>query len=192
VWEQITVAAGSNRLQIVVAADGEATLRTYDLVDMTLKIQSGDGLAESDVIRLPCKVRWRVTGPSGQSRVILTDGLTLVHYFQSSGRYRVKAGIEWQGRTIDFPDESEVVVEENPEFGLCATFEWMEFAVTGLAAVFAILTGIGTQYDATFGSFSQYTALFFWASGASAGGNLFTQRGTGRTVAGQEAQVPGR
>jgi hypothetical protein len=179
-------------LQVVIAAEGEAALRTYDLVDMDLRIQGGKGLMEADIRRHPCKVRWRVTGPSGQSRVILTDGLTLVNYFQASGKYRVKAEIEWQGGTVDVPGEAEILVEENPEFGLRATFEWMEFAVTGLAALFAVITGLGTEYDATFGSFSQYTALFFWASGASAGGNLFKQRGTGRTVAGQDAQAPGR
>jgi len=56
--------------------------------------------------------------------------------------------------------------------------EWTEYAAIALAALFAIITAMGAQYDSTFGSFTQYVTMFIWAAGAGTGGNLFSQLGT--------------
>jgi hypothetical protein len=192
IWEQIRAAAQERHLQIMVATSEEGRARAYDLVDMRLALQGGP-LAECDLIRHPCQVRWRVTLPGdGPRRVTVTDGLTLVQYFRTAGRVTIDAVLEWQGETVEVPRPVEIDVLENREYKATAALESVEAAGIGLAALFAVLTGIGTQYDATFGSFNQYTGLFLWAAGASLGGNLFKQRGTGRSVGGQEAQLPGR
>ncbi len=48
-----------------------------------------------------------------------------------------------------------------------------EWAVIGITAGFAVATAMIALYDATFGSFSHYLALFLWAAGAGIGGNIF-------------------
>jgi hypothetical protein len=63
--------------------------------------------------------------------------------------------------------------------------------VLAIAAGFAVATAMESQYDSTFGSFSQYLALFVWAAGAGTGGNLFKQLGTTSTPGGQaDAALP--
>lgn len=192
VWEQIRAAAQAGQIQIVVGTGEEGRAKTYDPVEVRLALQGGS-LAESDLIRHPCLVRWWVSLPSGgPRRPTVTDGLTLVQYFRVRGRVTVGAALEWQGQRIENLPAVEIDVLENEEYRTIAAFEKVEWVVIGLAALFAFLSGAGTQYDTTFGTFNQYTAMFFWAAGASAGGNLFKQRGVGRTVGGQEAQLPGR
>jgi hypothetical protein len=48
-----------------------------------------------------------------------------------------------------------------------------------------------TQYDSTFGTASAYLALFLWAAGAAAGGNVLKQLGTDSTPGGVvEVRLP--
>ncbi|MBI3078711.1 MAG: hypothetical protein HYY85_17275 [Deltaproteobacteria bacterium] len=190
VWARIRDAAGQGQIDIV-GATRAGSVEAYDLVEVRLALH-GEALAESHLIRHPCVVRWQVSPlDGGPPRETVTDGLTLVQYFPTTGTVAVGAQLEWEGERIDVP-EGQIKVAENREYRRMAAFGPLEAAVTGLAALFATLTGLGTQYDATFGSSGQYIGLLIWAAGASTGGNLFRQRGSGRTVGGQEAQLPGR
>jgi hypothetical protein len=165
-------------------------IKTYDLVEVRLGISAD--LPEIEVIDHPCVVHWRVTQPGGQSIETSTYGLSLIHYFSAPGKTTFEASLEWGDERIPVKSTGEVEVVQNEEYRPWAAFQSVELAVTALAALFAIATGLGYGYNATFGTSSQYIGLFLWAAGASAGGNLFKQRGTGRTVGGQEVQFSGR
>ena len=60
-----------------------------------------------------------------------------------------------------------------------------EYAVVSIATMFAGTTGINGPYDSTFGTFSQYLALFLWAAGAGTGGNAFKELGPTSTAGGR-------
>jgi hypothetical protein len=111
-----------------------------------------------------------------------TDGLTLVQYFPEVGTVKVQAQLVWDGKKITVPDQLSVDVKQNPDYRLRAGLSnRVEFMLTGVAALFAILTGLSAVYDATFGSASQYITLFLWAAGASTVGNLAKQLGPSPT-----------
>jgi len=116
----------------------------------------------------------------GDVRTTETDGLTLVQYFPSKGLVKVKATLRWGGEEIPNETPLSFDVIQNPEYrkrGMFAT-GGTEYAAIAVAALFAIVTAMGTQYDSTFGTFTQYVTLFVWAAGAGTGGNLFSQLGT--------------
>jgi hypothetical protein len=133
------------------------------------------------------------------SRDVETDSFTLVQYFLSAGKVKVTAAAtlrwknEWRtekiDETIDIDNRFVFNVKSNPEYG--KKLQLADLAAIGIAVVFAIATAIGTQYDSTFGSLGQYLAIFVWAVGAAAGGNLFTQLGANSSPGGAVATVKG-
>ena len=66
---------------------------------------------------------------------------------------------------------------------------YLTAVLIAVAAIFAIVTAMSTQYDSTFGTMTQYFALFIWAAGAGTGGNLFTQLGTTSAPGGATATL---
>jgi hypothetical protein len=122
-----------------------------------------------------------------------TDSFSLVQYFLTAGKIKVTATarLYWKNQTttetIDIDDSSTFPVKSNPEYDKRlrrVLKNWPDFAAILIAALFAIATAIGAQYDSTFGSWNQYIAIIIWAAGAAAGGNLFAQLGTGSTPGG--------
>jgi hypothetical protein len=205
IWERLRAAALERRMRIVVSG---GPVRTYDLVEARLEITGG--MLETDVIDHPCRTHWTVRQPGGQSVEIVTNGLSLVHYSPVQGKATFEARLEWNDEQIPVDEKrhegdggasatasrmdrikKDVSVQRNKEYRWWAV-QSVEWAVTGLAALFAIATGLGSSYNATFGTSAQYVGLFLWAAGASVGGNLFKQRGGGRTVGGQDVPLPGR
>ncbi len=187
VWDQLRAAAEKGEIQIAVPNEG---VKTFDLVEARLAISAG--LPETDVIDHPCLVHWRVTQPGRQPAETSTYGLSFVQYFAAPGKTMFEARLEWNDEQIPIQSAGAIEVVQNEEYRPWAAFQSVELAVTVLAALFAIATGLGYGYNSTFGSSGQYIGLFLWAAGASAGGNMFRQRGGGRTVGGQEAQFPAR
>lgn len=187
VWTHLGEAARDGLMQL--HAPGPC-VKTYDLVEVRLTVRSG--VPETDIIDHPCVVRWRVCQPGRPPVETVTYGLSLVHYFSVHGSTTFEARLEWNDEQIPVKGAAQVEVVENEEYRPWAAFQSVELAVTALAALFAIATGLGYGYNATFGTSNQYIGLFLWAAGASAGGNLFKQRGSGRTVGGGEAMLPGR
>ena len=130
--------------------------------------------------RHPLHVQWRIKPPSSDARTTDTHELTLVQYFPACGRADITATLLWAGQKIELPKPLEFTVVDNPEYGKRGLFrtEWTEAMAIAGAMLFAIVTAMGTLYDSTFGSLSQYLTLFAWAAGAGTGGNLFNQLGT--------------
>jgi hypothetical protein len=126
----------------------------------------------------------------GTARTTATDGLTLVQYFPSKGEAIISAKLSWKGEEIPVKPSMRFNVDENPDYKFAIfTDVWTELAVIGVAALFAIVTAMGTQYDSTFGSLAQYIGLFIWAAGAGTGGNLFNQLGTTSAPGGAAATL---
>jgi hypothetical protein len=193
VWRQLGAAAQNQQIKLELVAGPEQT-ETFNLVEVSLKLDTKD-LKESRLVYHPCVIRWRVTPPDGSPRTIETDRLTLIQYFPEPGRrVAIEAWLKWEGNEIHVPMNVEFDILKNKEYETQhAVFKGgiIELcAVTPLAMLFTILTGLQNQYGATFGSLGQYINLFLWASGASTGGNLFKQLGTGRTPGGQEVTLP--
>jgi len=191
--EEIWKCIKAHKLQL----EGATEAQSYDLVEVRLELVKSDAFSDSYLVRHPCRIHWEVTPPGDEPpRQVVTDGLTFAQYFQylrNQGTYGVSAYIEWHGDRTEKIKGEGITVQENPEYLKCAAFDWwIESAVTSLAALFAVLTGLQSQYGPTFGSFGQYIGLFLWAAGASTGGNLFKQLGTGRTAGGQEGTLPGK
>jgi hypothetical protein len=95
--------------------------------------------------------------------------------------------LSWQGREITLNNSLEFDILPNPEYRKrrLLSGEFTEWVVIAIAAGFAVATAMSTQYDSTFGSYSQYLTLFIWAAGAGTGGNIFKQLGTTSTPGGQ-------
>jgi len=79
-----------------------------------------------------------------------------VQYFPEAGSVMVEATLHWLGEKIELKPPLAFKVAQNPEYGKRwrLTKEWIEYAAIAVAALFAIVTAMGAQYDATFGSFS--------------------------------------
>jgi hypothetical protein len=186
-WGRLRAAAEAGRIQVGAPAED---VKAYDLVEVRLTLNAS--IQEIEVVNHPCIVRWRVRHDDGSENEVLSYGLSLMQYFPVTGPTTFQASLEWDEDRIDVPQPAAVQVKRNDDYRPWASFQSVELAVTGLAALFAIVTGLAYGYNATFGTSSQYIGLFLWAAGASAGGNLFKQRGNERTVGGQLAQLPGR
>ncbi len=186
-WERLRAAATAGQIQVRVPPEA---IKAYDLVEIRLTLNAR--IQEVEVVNHPCVVRWHVRQADGTESDVLSYGLSLVQYFPSPGTMTFTASLAWDEERIDVPQPGTVDVKRNDDYRAWASFQSVELAVTGLAAIFAIVTGLGYGYNATFGTSSQYIGLFLWAAGASAGGNLFKQQGEGRTVGGQVAQLPTR
>jgi hypothetical protein len=186
-WGRLQAAADDGHIQVGVAGDD---IRAYDLVEARLTLNAA--IQEVEVVNHPCIVRWRVRQADGVDTEVLSYGLSLVHYFPIAGVMTFSARLEWDEARIELPATATVNVRPNADYRPWASVQSVELAVTGLAALFAIATGLGYGYNTTFGTSSQYIGLFLWAAGASAGGNLFRQRGDGRTVGGLAAQWPSK
>ena len=125
------------------------------------------------------RVGWHIKPIDGEARTPETDGLKLVQYFPAKGKVEVKASLRWKGDEIPIAAPLNLDVAENPEYRKRWMFaaDWTEYAAIAVAALFAIVTAMGAQYDSTFGTFTQYVTMFIWAAGAGTGGNLFSQLG---------------
>jgi hypothetical protein len=157
------------------------------LVELVLT-STVDGVTNR-MLQHPLRVVWQVTMPDGKGRTTETDGMRLVQYFDLPTDVTVFAALRWH-EEIKVPTAFPLRVSENPDYGkrqlLGGGLEW---AVLAIAIVFAIATAMSAVYDATFGSFSQYLALFVWAAGAGSGGNAFKQLGATSTPGGQSDNV---
>jgi hypothetical protein len=178
-WNTLKTAAKNGQLVLERDSASQDKPQTYEVVEMDLASHM-PGLEVKNVRYHPLRVGWRIQPPGGDVRTTDTDGLTLVQYFPSEGPVKVKASLRWAGEEIPIETPLSFDVVQNPEYrkrGMFTT-EWTEYVAIAVAALFAIVTAMGTQYDSTFGTFTQYLTLFVWAAGAGTGGNLFSQLGT--------------
>jgi hypothetical protein len=184
-WEKLGTAEQADRMQIARNSSSQEGLETYSLVEA--RLTSNDPSLDNRILYHPLRVGWRIVPPDGNVRTTETDGLTLVQYFATPGEATVEAVLRWQGHDIPLKHTLPLRVVPNPEFRTHRILGggFTEWVVIVIAAAFAVATAMGTQYDSTFGSFSQYLTLFLWASGAGTGGNIFKQLGSASTPGGQ-------
>jgi hypothetical protein len=201
-WEALKIAANNGELVLDRKFTSQEKPRTYEVVEIDLKSDT-PGFEVQRLRDHPMRVRWRIESPprGAAVRTTETDGLTLVQYFPSAGNVTVSATLCWEGQKIPIPIETpqpgqtetrnsfEVVA--NPEYGKRWRFitEWTQYAAIAVAALFAIVTAMGTQYDSTFGTMTQYLTMFVWAAGAGTGGNLFSQLGASSAPGGAAATL---
>jgi hypothetical protein len=186
VWNFLKKEATDKKLELRPAS--QETPQTYKVVEIDL---DSTNLESARLRYHPLRVGWRVQPKSGEVRTPETDGLTLVQYFPSEGPVEVKASLRWKGDEISIRDPVRLDVVPNPEYrkrGMFST-EWTEYAAIALAALFAMITAMGAQYDSTFGSFTQYVTMFIWAAGAGTGGNLFSQLGANSAPGGAASSI---
>ncbi|MFO0017640.1 MAG: hypothetical protein ACK52U_13925 [Synechococcaceae cyanobacterium] len=172
--------------------------KTYDLVELYLK-PSQNGIDASRIQDHPLRVRWDIfqvpddqkSVPDDQKtllRAIETDGLALVQYFPSAGSFEVQVTLRWAGQTHKISRPCKLNVVKNLEYEdlFCKDLK-PELAAIAAATLFAIVTGLSSQYDSTFGTRPLFLRLFLWAGGAGLGGNLFSQLGSTSSPGGDAA-----
>jgi hypothetical protein len=177
----------TDRQHLTIRQDAahDESLRTFDVVRFNVDLGALD-IPAARVKYHPLTVVWRVTPPTGSARQTETHGLSCVQYFHSPGSATIAAALTWRGQEIPVAHPFPLSITENLDFSARNVFnEWTEYAAIGVAALFSVATALATQYDSTYGSFSQYLALFIWSAGAATGGNLFTQLGTTLTAGGR-------
>jgi len=192
-WGTMDLAAKAGKLALERDSSGQDKAWTYELTEIHV-VPHSKKLTAARIGHHPLRVRWQIDPPSRVPRVVETDALTLAQYFPSAGRATVRATLTWDDKTIPITQGLPIEIVENPDYSQSRMFtEWTEYAAMGVAALFASLTGLTTQYDATFGSLTQYVALFIWAAGAATGGNLFGQLGTTSAPGGRaDSTLPAR
>lgn len=187
VWEVIK--KEKSQLKLERDSVGQNNPRTYEVLEIYLACHI-KGLDTRRLQYHPLHVAWSIHPPKGTARTTATDDLTLVQYFPSKGKAIISAKLSWKGEEIPVEPYMRFKVVENPDYKFAIfTDVWTELAVIGVAALFAIVTAMGTQYDSTFGSLAQYIGLFIWAAGAGTGGNLFNQLGTTSAPGGAAATL---
>lgn len=192
-WETLAAAETAHQQKIERDPTSQEDLEAYDLVEVHLT-STVPGVTSERILYHPLRIGWRIVPPDGNVRRTETDGLTLVQYFPLPGKVKVEAVLRWQGREIPLKEYLNFDVVPNLEYRKRCILSggFTEWAVMAIAAGFAVATAMGTLYDSTFGSFSQYLTLFLWAAGAGTGGNIFKQLGTTSTPGGQpDAPLPG-
>ena len=190
VWNFLKNDAKSGSLVLKPESAGQEKTQTYQVVEIDLASNNLEGQR----LRFhPLRVGWRIQPSGGDVRTPETDGLKLVQYFPSAGAVEVKASLRWKGDEIPINTPLRLDVAQNPEYRKRWMFaaEWTEYLAIAVAALFAIVTAMGAQYDSTFGTFTQYLTMFIWAAGAGTGGNLFSQLGTTSAPGGAVATVKG-
>jgi hypothetical protein len=194
-WDTaLTNAAAAGEIVPKMNAVGNEKLQTYEVVEMDLVAESELGVPR--IRHHPLRIGWHITPPDGGARRTETNDLTLVQYFPKAGSVTVEAAFHWLDKEIKLTPPLPALsftVHQNPEYGKRwrLTKEWTEYAAIAVAALFAIVTAMGAQYDSTFGTFSQYLTMFIWAAGAGTGGNLFSQLGATSAPGGVAATVKG-
>jgi hypothetical protein len=190
IWDTLEKEKG--QLTLTRQSISQESPRTYEVVEIDLGSDI-EYLKSQDLIHHKLRVIWRVQPLGSEVRTTETDGCTLVQYFPSMGQVKITATLRWQGDPIAIPSPVDFAVIQSEEYGKHGVFKtsWTEFAALVVATLFATVTAIGTQYDATFGSFTQYLTMFIWAAGAGTGGNLFSQLGTTSAPGGASATIKG-
>jgi len=163
----------------------------YDLIRFTL---SHPTIIPTRLLVHPLHFVWTIHAPN-ETRVVETEDLTLVQYFSEPGTATVSVELRWVGQQpIAVADTASVTVAINPDYGGVQIFTQgggPEYIAIAIAMAFAVVTAMQSQYDSSFGSASQYLALFIWAAGAATGGNILKQLGTNNSPGGQtEAALP--
>lgn len=186
VWDFLKKEAESGTLVLAPESGSQDKPQTYQVVEIDLASRKLEGRR---LRSHPLRVSWRVQASGGEVRTPETDGLKLVQYFPSTGPVEVKASLRWSGEEIPIKAPLSLQVLQNPEYRKRGMFtaEWTEYAAIAVAALFAMITAMGAQYDSTFGTFTQYVTMFIWAAGAGTGGNLFSQLGTTSAPGGASA-----
>jgi hypothetical protein len=181
-WQQLDSA------RPVIDGGGPLAVAPGEPVEIRLHVQD-----EQRFLKHPLQVIWTVT-QNGRSTDIPTENLKLAHYFPSSGTAQVSAALTWRDRRIDVKNPKTITVQRDPAFDgrhLITQGGGIEFVAIAIAILFAVATAMQTQYDSTFGTASDYLALFLWAAGAAAGGNVLKQLGSDSTPGGVvDAQLP--
>jgi len=198
-WEELKEKVKSGTLTLKRYPTDEKPLRTYDLLEVSLE-STDFGKTAAGIFKHKFAVIWTITVNGHKKSSAETDGLKLAQYFSEPGGVSVEAILSWEGKKIPGttsdknPLELYFEVKKNPDFSslnFITSGGFTEGVVLAIAAGFAVATAMVTQYDATFGSFSQYLTLFLWAAGAGIGGNIFKQLGETGTPGGRpDATLP--
>lgn len=187
VWERLKTAADQNQLNIKCDSTSQ---KAYHLAEFNLRSQA-EGLSDYRIRRHPLHVIWHIDELHSNARSAENHDLTLVNYFPRRGKVNVGADLHWQddqnNKRIHIPKKEEIVITRNWQFSRprAVISGLTELLVLVIAAGFAVASALATQYDATFGSFTQYLTLFLWAAGAGTVGNIFKQLGATSTPGGQ-------
>ena len=188
-WQMLDT---TERKDFTINAD-QATVECYDIVRFQL---SHFTIKSERLMVHPLKFVWTIRAPN-ETRVVETEDLTLVQYFSEPGTATVSVELRWSGRQpIVVADTASVVINVNPDYAGVHLFTeggGLEYIAIAVAMAFAVVTAMQSQYDSTFGSATQYLALFLWAAGAASGGNILKQLGTTNSPGGQsDAALPAR
>jgi hypothetical protein len=104
-----------------------------------------------------------------------TVGPRIMQYMPRNGALAVSVRIvRAPGVSKEVPATEPVQVAKSGEFGYFSGLERMEVYSLIFAALFAVITGIGTFYakSAAWGSFQDYLTLFVWGAGIDQGKNF--------------------
>ena len=189
-WHHLKTAVKDETLKVKLDSASQSNPHADEIVEMNLE-SDASGAETLRILHHPLRVLWRIEPKNGQVRTTETDGLTLVQYFPSSGVVDIKATLRWAGDEIPINTPLHIQVDPNPKSRkrTMLSRDLTEYAAIAAAALFAIITAMGTQYDSTFGTMTQYFAMFIWAAGAGTGGNLFSQLGTTSAPGGAAAII---
>jgi hypothetical protein len=188
-WKLLKTKA--DMIDLIRDSGGADAPQSYEIVEINMDLSKVSDFSTWQVQRHRSKVGWSIEPPVGDRRTAETDGGMLVQYFPSEGKATVSADLRWKGEVIPLKSKLTFEIKPNPEYrrrSLLRT-QWTEYVAIGAAALFAAATALSTQYDSTFGSISQYLAIFVWAAGAGTGGNLFAQLGASSTPGGAAATL---
>jgi hypothetical protein len=165
---------------------GDSQPKAFTLVEARLTT-SAPGVNGARIRRHPLRIFWRVSCASGSPRSVQSDGVTLIQYFLVPGAVTISAALRFGDDEIPVRVDPPVQITLKNPLTIASNADYdkrnfflgfTEWAPLLIAMLFAIATAMNAQYDSTFGSFSQYLAMFIWAAGAATGGNMFKQLGT--------------
>jgi hypothetical protein len=123
--------------------------------------------------------------PHTSKRKIVTEQRTneprVVQYAPTPGTYYMKVTLEHNGVPAEHPPApfGPFEIDKSREYRLLSVFRFTETAALAIAALFALITGMGTYYvgKPAFGSITDYITLFIWGAGVDQAKSFLQQLG---------------
>jgi hypothetical protein len=195
VWEQLQLAHPAGRLKVNAPEEAQAfhdvrfevVAEPADLNDAFLfrhglcwewqwsftpePTPAGSGVLQQGWKRLHRAV---VSGPAAARRVETTNGPCLVQFAPAPGRLEGTVTLRWKERSLSLACPP-VRVTEAREFGVLQGFENLEIWSTLVALGLALASGLAGRFFnvPTFGSPTDYLALFLWGVGVDQAKNAW-------------------
>ena len=178
-WANLRANQGRLSIQLPAPTSGNA-IETF--APVTFSVGCDDRtVSESFIFKRKVQYEWTFhltpANPNTPAEITLTPrtiGPAVAQYLPVAGRLRVGVKLHYGTETIELAEVAGPNVVGSGDFRIWNLFAAAEYISWSIAALVALLTGLGTYYykATTWGSFQDFLTLFLWGAGMDQGKNF--------------------